>query len=254
VTGVQVLCKWDGTDKKEPRSGESILVLECLPTQGAINQLTSADQFFLEYRVNAQELRIKHDWSCGDILGKYSTEFSAAKNIIIPLYCTEDGGNTCRANKLTVRGELSKPVPLGTPETIYQTPPNINVAGCTLNSATPRWTITKFFFNRTGVGNARGDDSSPPYFQPQSRILELEVRNLANLRTTSCIVTDRVFDGNTDQWFPCETDTAAQYELQTYVKYNVSEHKIHFNQTWICSDTDPDVPYVTLHYKYDVGD
>jgi hypothetical protein len=244
VTGVRMLCQWEGALGDETFvADKGLMLLACSSSQGGPDLFRSRDKVVSEYSMALRQLRIRHEWICGDIQGSHFTEFSAKKSLAMPFYCADDGGSTCRTNRLTIRGDLTKPVSLGTPETNSPPPPNMNNPGCTANSGAPTWTVTKFWFNQTRFGRTQGNQSLAST-EPQSRIIEFEIRNLANQYTTNCVIADRALDDVTDRWFRCGPENSAQYELETYVKFNVSEAVVYFNQTWFCSDTDPAAPYV----------
>ena len=247
ATGAQAHCRWEGALKDHMFSSDrGVMVLVCSSSpQNISNAFRSRDNFTADYYMDGRELTLRQDWTCGDTQGKYSTEFAAAKALVLPFYCTDDGGSTCRANRLTLRGGLTKPASIGVPETNFAPPPNISTPGCTAGSGAPSWTVTKFWFNQTKFGRTQGNRSLTST-SPKGQILEFEVTNNANQHTTRCVITDASLSDVTDTRFRCGSggSGSAPYELETYIKFNVSEGVAYFNQTWFCSDTDPTTPYV----------
>ncbi|KAK5659415.1 hypothetical protein OQA88_616 [Cercophora sp. LCS_1] len=251
ATGAQISCGWEGTMKDRTFYGDKgLMVLAC---SGVETPARSNDSVVPTYEWEKRILTIYHDWRCGDAQGSYSTNFSAYQSLTVPWYCVENNGKLCRSNPLTIRGQLTAPARIYQPE--LPPPPalpsNMSVAGCTARSGGPGWQIAKFWFNQTRLTELRGADRDRLTRNSlQRRVMEVELRNVANNYVTSCTITsDKVNDG-VGGWSRCELEAAGAgggYRIETFIQFNHSytgRSTFSWNQTWYCSDTDPSVPLV----------
>lgn len=155
----------------------------------------------------------------------------------LPLFCADNNGRVCTANRHTVKGELYQPVSL-IPQPIPP-PPGANRPGCTSTSVPPNWSITKFRYDEI---RSRGGYPADPWSAP-SRAIQFAVDNPAINFTQECRITIPSTANLTTDWFRCYSDPGLiQHPIQTYVHLNPATGEISLNQTWYCADTDPSSP------------
>ena len=166
----------------------------------------------------------------------------------MPLFCTEEQGRVCRANRHIVKGELQVPFRL-TPVAITP-PPGTNLAGCTAKSATPRWVVSRFRFEETRkttrLGSAARTPPTPGSWGYPTRLINLSLTNSANDYLQSCTsysfetAYSRPNSGPVTPWIRCfPENSVAQRYIETYIQFNTTSGVLRLNQTWYCSDTDP---------------
>jgi len=253
ATGAEVRCSWEGSLRDRTFSGDKgLLVLAC--SSPADIPFRSNDTFTLTYEWEKRILTVNHDWSCGAVGAAYSTRFTAQKSLVVPWYCIENDGKLCRANTITIAGDLRSPARISQPNIPTAPPPDsISVPGCTAGSGAPTWQIPKFLYNKTtltefdrGTANPRGAS-----LRTRLRTMEFELRNTANKYTTSCKLTGADADDPKGKWFRCGDGKATtslgtpQYQVETWFSFNLTEAdggRLKWNQTWYCSDTDPSTP------------
>lgn len=163
-------------------------------------------------------------------------KYHAGLRYFMPLFCADDGGRVCTANRHTVKGELFEPVnlvPQGIPS-----PPGANRVGCTADSAHPKWAVHKFRYDEVRYREGR----TTAWGQP-SRTIMFAVENFAINFTQECRITIPADANLKTQWFRCYSDPGLiQYPVQTYVFFDADKGDISLNQTWYCADTDPSRP------------
>lgn len=167
---------------------------------------------------------------------------------VMPLFCAEDNGRVCCANRHVVKGTLTDPLYYYTPAAIPP-PPGANRPGCTAGSTIPSWIISNFRFEETRYRRVIGIQPSPPQISwPRpSRTLTLSLRNTAIDHLQSCTITLPDTDPSNSQsvttWLRCFPSTGlAQRYISTHLRFNTTTATLHINQTWYCSDTDPSKP------------
>lgn len=179
---------------------------------------------------------------------KYRRRYRAEKTYVMPLFCIEDSGRVCKANRHTVKGVLQAPVSYFTPAAIPP-PPGANRSGCTASSTLPHWVVSDFRFEETRHRTATGSDPGPSRypFGRASRTITLSLRNTANDHLQSCTITLPDTDPNNSlpvtQWLRCFPNTGiAQRYIATHIQFNTTSANLRLNQTWYCADTSPDRP------------
>ncbi|KAK0648008.1 hypothetical protein B0T16DRAFT_455514 [Cercophora newfieldiana] len=232
ATGATNFCSWAGSNQW----------LTCSPPPGA-TQDPSQTLFQAHFNFDSRELSIRQNWTCGDAEGSYSRAYRASKTYVMPLFCTED--QVCKANRHTVKGELQTPLRL-TPVAATP-PPGANLAGCTANSATPRWMVSTFRFEETRkttrLGSAARTPPTPGSWGSPTRMVNLSLTNLANNYTQSCTSYTYGDTRPVTPWIRCfPENVVAQRYIETYIQFNTTSGVLHLNQTWYCSDTDPSRP------------
>ncbi|KAK3370376.1 hypothetical protein B0H63DRAFT_552312 [Podospora didyma] len=251
ATGVQHFCRWGGRNLELVYGDELLMV--CSPLPGAPYD-ASGTSFRVKFGYSNRELNVQQNWTCGDTKGTYSRKFQANEisRYKMPLFCADDAGRVCRANRQVIKGQLTAPVSPFTPATIPP-PPGATQPGCTARSGIPTW-LLHFRFEETRYGRAAGNQQVPSSWRQPTRILTLQLRNDANNYTQTCTITtsdDPAILAKT--WRRCFPDTSlAQRYIETYFKFNQTTAQLQINQTWFCSDTDPSQPLLyqaTLSYK-----
>ena len=117
---------------------------------------------------------------------------------------------------------------------------------------TSPWRLTRFLWQATTVkttyyfqGAERPYDLAQP--SPFNRTLQVELKNMANNFTASCVFNDNFLDGETDKWWPCFRDRASQDEhmrplqrsIETWVQFSAKTGQLVLNQTWYCLSDGP---------------
>ncbi|KAK5655527.1 hypothetical protein OQA88_5458 [Cercophora sp. LCS_1] len=253
ATGISHFCRWGGRNLEVGRYSDELQMVCSAPPGSAYD--ASGTAFRVIFGYSNRELSIAQNWTCGNTKGDYSRKFQAREisRLKMPLFCADDGGRVCRANRQVVKGQLIAPVNGFTPSTIPP-PPGAMQPGCTARSGTyPSW-FMHFRFEETRYGRASGNRPLPLNWQQAARILQLEIRNEANNYTQRCTIS--TYDNATvsaQTWRRCFPDTGiAQRYIETYLKFNQTSAELRVNQTWFCSDTDPSQPLLyqgTLTYK-----
>ncbi len=158
------------------------------------------------------------------------------------LFCADEGGRVCRANRQVIKGAITAPVGNFIPAAIPP-PPGAMQPGCTARSGFPSW-LMHFRFEETRYGRASGNQAVPTNWRQPSSSLKLELRNEANNFTQVCtITTSNNASVLAQTWNRCFPDTGlAQRYIETYFRFNQTSAELRVNQTWFCSDTDPSEP------------
>lgn len=251
VTGIRNYCVYPGD---RPDSAAMVMDLACAPAFGTVSD-PSNSVFRMQFYFGRRDMRIQHDWSCGDTAGTYSRNYTAEKVFVPPFYCPEGDGGACRTNQHTVRGVLYRPAYI-VPEPVAP-PPGADKTGCTaLSQSSPEWILHGFKFEEKRdwwVYVDHRDGTTPPYnsgdltplppvstWGPATNTISIQLRNKANGYGISCNFTVSDADLAAKKWLRCYSDS--QTWIDTHIQFDVATAQLRINQTWYCSDTDASKP------------
>ncbi|KAK3381155.1 hypothetical protein B0H63DRAFT_560892 [Podospora didyma] len=248
VTGIRLRCRW-GPEVgvfETWAAGDYYIIPACVPVSGTDVLGNSRSTMQVLYNRVTKELWMRHDWTCGDTKGTYSTDFHAEAEVYLPLYCA---AGLCIGEQMKIKGYLTKPILLH--PSAPPAPEGASTPDCFVNSHADQrlwrevWTITRFFWQAT---TARIDKYFSGQSSPFSRTLQLTLQNNANNVVSSCEFDDAVLDGPTDRWWPCfrqnPHDSPLKRVVETYIQFNATKGQLTINQTWYCNDTQAGTPYM----------
>ncbi|KAK3348678.1 hypothetical protein B0T25DRAFT_608834 [Lasiosphaeria hispida] len=246
-TGTQHFCFWGGNNTEIIPQNMDLMVLRCRPLSGAPLD-PSSSWFGVGFWSKSRELLVEQSWSCGDTRGTFSRRYRANKRHVMPLFCIEDNGRVCKANRHIVKGVLQNPVGYFTPAAIPVSP-GANLSGCSASSTLPHWVVSNFRFEETRRRTATGSDPGPSRYPwgRAARTIALSLRNTANDYLQSCTITlpdtDLTNSNPVTQWLRCfpNTDIAPRH-MATHIRFNTTSAELRLNQTWPCADIDPTRP------------
>ncbi|KAK5655144.1 hypothetical protein OQA88_6043 [Cercophora sp. LCS_1] len=247
ASGARYFCRF-GDDIVETVDGEMVALCTPLPDGSPNTSL----KLTVHYLWQSRALIISEDWVCGDIDGRYSTNFTGTAYINVPTY---HNSVSFVADPMTIHGSLQNFYRL-TPSRIPGPSGSTN-PGCTSRSLSVGdnlFSITKFLYQAANI------TASWPYYNPNpgqpdntshphSRTLELEFRNEATGLISSCTFNDAALDNTTDRWWSCpfpqppHTHTFPIHTIDTSIQFNRDSRKLVINQTWFCNDTQSATPF-----------
>lgn len=237
ATRVSHICSWAGGGSNlSPNSSRVSLNMTCSPLPGAPPDPTKTSFAATFYPAN-RELAVEQSWICGDTAGTYTRKYRTKQNYPMPLFCAEDNGRRCKANRQTIKGYLTEPL-LNYYPAAFTPPPGANRPGCTAASILPRWIVSNFRFEET-----RRMTSTNP-----AREIAISFRNTAFDYVQSCTVTlpesDTANSYPVTKWLHCHATpvTASHPHVKTYMRFDTTRATLSLNQTWYCADTDASRP------------